>query len=153
FISLEGAAELCDVIDIFSISIKSMDEAWYRKITKGWLQPVLDATKFVFEQGKHVELSMLMVTDANDTPEHAKQLAYWVQTKLSDSVAIHFVRFHPDYKYTHVTRTPIERLEAARLAALSMGIKYCYLGNVYDSESVHTYCSGCGHRLVERYGL
>lgn len=41
FISLEGARELCDVIDIFSVSIKSMDPVWYRKITKGWLEPVL----------------------------------------------------------------------------------------------------------------
>jgi len=35
FISPEGAKELCDVIDIFSVSIKSMDDKWYRKITKG----------------------------------------------------------------------------------------------------------------------
>jgi len=153
FISLEGAKELCDVIDIFTVSIKSMDPAWYRKITKGWLEPVLEATKFVFEEGKHVEVSNLMVTDANDSVEAAQRIADWVLTNLSDKVPLHFVRFHPDYKYTHVGRTPIERLEAARAAALAMGIRYCYLGNTYDNDAVHTYCHRCGERLIERYGL
>jgi pyruvate formate lyase activating enzyme len=153
FISLEGAAELCDVIDIFSVSIKSMNDGWYRKITKGWLQPVLDATKFVYAQGKHVEASNLMVTDANDSIEDAKRVADWVLTNLSDTVPLHFVRFHPDYKYTHVGRTPIDRLEAARETAQKMGVRYCYLGNVYDSDAVHTYCAGCKGRLIERYGL
>jgi len=153
FISLEGAKELCDVIDIFSVSIKSMDPVWYRKITKGWLEPVLEATKFVFQQGKHVEVSNLMVTDANDSVESAKTVADWVLTNLSDRVPVHFVRFHPDYKYTHVGRTPIDRLEAAREAVMRMGVRYCYLGNVYDSDSVHTYCHACRARLIERYGL
>jgi pyruvate formate lyase activating enzyme len=153
YISPEAAAELCEVIDIFSVSIKSMDPEFYRRYTKGRLEPVLEATKLVFDRGKHLEVSMLMVTDANDGVEDAQRLADWVLTNLSDTVPIHFVRFHPDYKFTHVGRTPVERLEAARRAALAMGVKYCYLGNVYDSESVHTYCGACGHRLIERYGL
>ena len=153
FISLEGAEELCEVIDIFSVSIKTMDEAWYRRITKGWLPPVLEATKYVFGQGKHVEISNLMVTDANDSEEDARRVADWVLTNLSDEVPIHFVRFHPDYKYTHVDRTPIERLTRARAAVLTMGVKYCYVGNVYGHEGANTYCPSCGHLLIERYGL
>jgi len=153
FISLEGAKELCEVIDIFSVSIKSMDEKWYRKISKGWLPPVLDATKYVFDQGKHVEVSSLLVTDANDDEESTKRLADWVLTNLSEETPVHLVRFHPDYKYTHVSRTPIERLERARELALSMGLKYVYLGNCYDTDSVNTYCVSCGQPLIERYGL
>ncbi len=153
FISLEGAKELCEVIDIFSVSIKSMDEKWYRKISKGWLPPVLDATKYVFDQGKHVEVSSLLVTDANDDDESTKRLADWVLTNLSEDTPVHLVRFHPDYKYTHVQRTPIDRLERARELAMSMGLKYVYLGNCYDTESVNTFCTSCGHALIERYGL
>lgn len=153
FISMEGAAELCEVIDIFSVSLKSMDEAWYRKISKGWLPPVLDATRFVFEQGKHVEISTLMVTDANDSEDDARRLTDWVLTNLSAEVPVHFVRFHPDYKYTHVGRTPIDRLTRAREVAMSMGLKYCYVGNVYGHEGANTYCPSCQHLLVERFGL
>ena len=153
FISLEGARELCEVVDIFSVSLKTMNEALYRKISKGWLPPVLDATRLVYEEGKHVEISNLMVTDSNDSVDEAKALAEWVLENLSDRVPLHFVRFHPDYKYTHVGRTPIDRLYAAREAALEMGIKYCYLGNVYDDQAGTTLCSECGVTLVKRYGL
>ncbi len=151
FISLEAAAELCNVIDIFSISIKSMDEAFYRRITKGWLPPVLEATKLVFAKGKHLEISNLLITDLNDSEDSVKRMASWVLDNLSDKVPLHFVRFHPDYKYTHVSRTPIERLYRAREIAREMGIKYCYIGNVY--EWVNTQCPNCGHTLVKRYGL
>ncbi|MFN7961382.1 MAG: AmmeMemoRadiSam system radical SAM enzyme [Thermoanaerobaculia bacterium] len=153
YISLEGAAELCEVIDIFSVSVKSMDPEFYKRYTKGRLEPVLEATKYVFDQGKHVEISNLMVTDANDRPDQAREVAEWVLTNLSENTPLHYVRFHPDYKYTHVDRTPIPRLEAARAAALEMGVKYVYLGNVYDNDAVHTYCTRCQSRLIERYGL
>ena len=42
------------MIDIFSISIKSMDPRYYRKLTKGWIEPVLDGTEMVYRAGKHV---------------------------------------------------------------------------------------------------
>jgi pyruvate formate lyase activating enzyme len=153
FISLEGAAELCEVVDIFSLSIKTLNEKMYRKMSKGWLQPVLDAAKYVYDQGKHVELSMLMITDANDGEKDARELAEWVLTHMSPDVPVHFVRFHPDYKYTHVGRTPVDRLVRAREVAKEMGIKYCYLGNVYGNDGTNTYCPGCDQLLVERYGL
>jgi pyruvate formate lyase activating enzyme len=43
YIELEPLRELIEVIDIFSISLKCMDDAIYRKENKGKLQPVLDA--------------------------------------------------------------------------------------------------------------
>ncbi|MBW4704660.1 MULTISPECIES: AmmeMemoRadiSam system radical SAM enzyme [unclassified Micromonospora] len=153
YISLEGAKELCEVIDIFSISLKSMDPTFYKRVTKGQLQPVLDATAYVFDRGKHVEVSSLLVTDANDTEGDARKLSRWVLDRLGPDVPVHFVRFHPDYKYTHVDRTPVERLERAREIALEEGVRYCYLGNVYDNEATNSYCPHCGLLVVERYGL
>jgi len=153
YISLEGAKELCDVIDIFSISLKSMDPKFYRRVTKGKLEPVLDATAYVFDRGKHVEVSSLLVTDANDSPDDARKLARWVIDRLSPQVPVHFVRFHPDYKYTQVDRTPIERLVRAREVAMEEGIQFCYLGNVYDNPATSSYCPHCGNLCVRRYGV
>ncbi len=153
FISLDAVEELCEVIDIFSISIKSLNDSYYRKLTKGWLQPVLDAAILAFRSGKHVEISNLIVTDANASEEDGREVAEWVLTNLSDEVPLHYVAFHPAYKYAHVSRTPIECLNRAREVAIEAGIKYCYLGNVFDSEATHTYCPGCGNRIVQRYGL
>ncbi|MFI6820906.1 AmmeMemoRadiSam system radical SAM enzyme [Micromonospora sp. NPDC050187] len=153
YISLEGAKELCEVIDIFSISLKSMDPTFYKRVTKGQLQPVLDATAYVFDRGKHVEVSSLLVTDANDREEDAYRLSRWVLDRLGPDVPVHFVRFHPDYKYTQVERTPVDRLERARAIALAEGVRYCYLGNVYDHAATNSYCPRCGSLAVERYGL
>lgn len=153
FISGEAVEELLPVIDIFSISIKSMDPHYYRKLTKGWIEPVLEATKQVYQAGKHVEVSTLMVTDLSDNEDTARAVARFVGEELDPSVPTHFVRFHPDYKMTDTTRTPVERLIRAREIALRMGLHHIYLGNVYDTEFTNTYCRYCGHVQVTRYGL
>jgi pyruvate formate lyase activating enzyme len=153
FISGEAIEQLIPVIDIFSISIKSMDPKYYRKITKGWLEPVLEGTKQVYRAGKHVEVSTLMVTDLSDNEKTARDLATFVGEELGAEVPTHFVRFHPDYKMTNTIRTPISRLERAREIALNMGLNHVYLGNVYDTEATKTWCKYCGRLQVTRYGL
>lgn len=153
FISEEAIAELIPVIDIFSISIKSINPAYYRKITKGWLEPVLDGTEQVYRAGKHVEVSTLMVTDLSDDERTARDVASFVLDRLGPEVPTHYVRFHPDYKMTNTIRTPVDRLEAARRAGLDMGLRHVYLGNVYDTESTNTRCHACGELQITRYGL
>jgi pyruvate formate lyase activating enzyme len=153
FISAEAIDELIPVIDIFSISIKSMDPKYYRKITKGWLEPVLEGTEQVYRAGRHVEVSTLMVTDLSDDEKTARSLADFVGERLGPEVPTHFVRFHPDYKMTDTVRTPVSRLEHARKVALDMGLNHVYLGNVYDTDSTTTRCHQCGLLQVTRYGL
>jgi pyruvate formate lyase activating enzyme len=153
FISREAIEELIPVIDIFSISIKSLDPKYYRKITKGWLEPVLEGTKQVYQAGRHVEVSTLMVTDLSDDEKTARALAGFILEDLGPEVPAHFVRFHPDYKMTDTIRTPIDRLERAREIALGMGVQHVYLGNVYDTDSTTTRCRSCQQVQVTRYGL
>ncbi|MEV5885332.1 AmmeMemoRadiSam system radical SAM enzyme [Streptomyces sp. NPDC052020] len=153
FISERAIEELIPVIDIFSISIKSIDPKYYRKITKGWLEPVLDGTEQVYRAGKHVEVSTLMVTDLSDNEQTAHDIGRFVLDRLGPEVPTHFVRFHPDYKMTNTIRTPVERLEAARRVGLDMGLRHVYLGNVYDTESTDTRCYNCGELQITRYGL
>jgi pyruvate formate lyase activating enzyme len=153
YISERAIDELLKDIDIFSISLKSLDPEYYRKWTGGRLEPVLDGIRQVYASGKHLELSTLMITDVSDTAETAKKVSEWVLTHLDETVPVHFVRFHPDFRLTNSTRTPIDRLEKAREIALEAGLQHVYLGNVYDSDSVNTRCRGCGTTLVTRYGL
>ena len=153
YISEEAVDELLPYIDIFSISIKSIDPEYYRKLTKGRLEPVLAATKQVHRAGKHVEVSTLMITDISDDEPTARKVAEWVVTELDSTVPVHYVRFHPDYKMTNTIRTPIPRLERAREVGLDVGLEHIYLGNVYDTPFSNTYCRSCDTMLVTRYGL
>ncbi len=153
FITPEAVEQLLQVIDIFSISLKSIDHEYYKRFTTGSLQPVLDATKQVYLAGKHLELSTLMVTDISDDVESAKKISGWLLRELDATVPLHFVRFHPDYKMRDTNRTPIARLIRAREIALGMGVQHVYLGNVYDTPYSDTHCRGCGRTTVKRYGL
>jgi pyruvate formate lyase activating enzyme len=153
YISTEAARELTEVIDVFSLSLKSMDPAFYRRLTKGTLPPVLEATEVVARSGRHLEISNLLVTDANDGADDARKVADWVLEHGGPEMPLHYVRFHPDYKYQGVPRTPIDRLERAREIALARGLRYVYLGNVFDHPGTHTYCPGCGTRVVARLGM
>ncbi|ASO19581.1 AmmeMemoRadiSam system radical SAM enzyme [Actinoalloteichus hoggarensis] len=153
FISEKAVEELIPVIDIFSVSIKSMDAKYYRKITKGWIEPVLAATEQVYRSGRHLEVSTLMVTDLSDGEDTARDMARFVGERLGPEVPTHFVRFHPDYKMTNTIRTPVDRLERARQVALDMGLEHVYLGNVYDTEAANTWCRACGALQITRYGL
>jgi pyruvate formate lyase activating enzyme len=153
YISPEAVDELVDVIDVFSLSLKSMDPDFYRRLTKGTLEPVLQAIELVARSGRHLEISNLLVTDANDGAEDAQKVADWVREHCGPDTPLHYVRFHPDYKYLHVPRTPIDRLERAREIGLARGMRYVYLGNVFDNPGTHTYCPGCQARLVARSGM
>jgi pyruvate formate lyase activating enzyme len=47
-------------------------------------------------------------------------------------------------------KTPAKTLKDARNIALSLGIKYCYVGNIYDTPGQTTYCPGCKTELIQR---
>jgi pyruvate formate lyase activating enzyme len=74
----------------------------------------------------------------------------WILENLGDEVPLHFTAFHPDFKMMDKPRTPSSTLKRARQIALTAGIKYCYVGNVFDDEGQTTYCPGCGFALIRR---
>jgi pyruvate formate lyase activating enzyme len=153
YIEEEPARELVECIDIFSLSLKSMNEAFHRQVTKAELGPMLERAKLVHRSGRHVEISQLVVPQFNDRMDDVAKTARWVLDHLGEEVPLHFVAFHPAYKYVHVGRTPLETLLEAREVARREGIRHCYLGNVYREGLSDTRCGSCGHLQVARFGL
>jgi pyruvate formate lyase activating enzyme len=153
FLSQEAVEELCKVIDVFAISIKAMDEGYYKKFTKGWLQPVLDNAKLVHSKGIHYEVSNLVVTGLTNNMKDYDKMIDFVLKELSPEIPLHFTRFHPDYKYMQYDKTPVEDVMAARKRALDRGLKYAYIGNSFSGEGLNTYCPECKSVLIERHGL
>lgn len=153
YLTLDAVKELCEVVDIFSISLKSVREDYYTKHTTAHLSPILENIRYVYRTGIHLELSNLMVTGLNDTEEDAKAVAKWHLENTSPDVPLHYVRFHPAYLYKDVPRTPVEHLVRARDIALEMGVRYCYIGNVYENEGGHSFCPECQSKLIHRYDI
>jgi pyruvate formate lyase activating enzyme len=153
YIELEPLRELIEVIDIFSISSKSLSDDFYRKYTKGKLNPVLEGIKEIYKSKRHLEISRLIVPGLNDTEAETVNIVKWMLENTDSSVPLHFVAFHPSYKYLKVFRTSIDTLLKAREYALNNGMEYVYIGNKYSSEFSDTSCKNCGNKLVERFGL
>lgn len=153
FLTQEAVKMLLEVIDIFAISIKAIDELYYKEFTKGWLQPVLDNTKLVHNSGTHYEISNLVVTGLTNNYGNYDKMIDFILSELSNDVPVHFTRFHPDYKYMHREKTPVEDVISARKRALERGIKYAYIGNSFEGDGLNTYCPSCKVLLIERYGL
>ena len=154
YIEETAVDELIDCIDIFSVSLKSMDERFYRKFTGGThLKPVLDMIRKVHLSGRHLELSQLLITGRNDNEDEIKRTNTWVLENVGCNVPLHYVAFHPAYLYTDVPRTSDVVLLKAREMARAAGINYVYCGNMFQDGVSDTQCPNCQTVTVKRYGL
>jgi pyruvate formate lyase activating enzyme len=151
YISPEARPEVYRYIDAANVDLKAFTERFYRKVTFSHLDPVLDTLRWLKnETDIWFEITNLIIPGENDDPEETRQLCDWVLQNLGDSVPIHFTAFHPDFKMMDKPRTPASTLKRARNIALSMGIKYVYVGNVYDDEGQATNCPRCRRVLIRR---
>lgn len=149
----EPAAWFFSHMDAANVDLKSFSETFYRKLTGGHLQPVLDVLKHLArETNVWVELTTLLIPGQNDSDAELHALTGWVAEEMGPEVPIHFTAFHPDWQMRDLARTPLETLLKARRIALENGIRFAFTGNVNDWRSGSTWCPRCGELLIERRG-
>jgi pyruvate formate lyase activating enzyme len=153
FINPDPLRELCQAVDAIKIDLKGYDEAFYRDVCGGELEPVLRSIRTIYESGTHLEIVNLVVPTLNDSLEQLRALARWVSQDLSPDIPLHFSRFHPQYKLRHLPPTPVETLERARETALEEGVRFVYIGNVPGHPGDNTTCPACGETLIVRQGF
>ncbi len=120
--------EILPFIDAMNVDIKSMSEKTYRDVLKGDLA----TTKAFIERAVkdcHVELTMLIVTDMNDSEEEMRELVDWISgLEGGKEIPLHISRFFPRYKMTDRPATDIGKIY--KLAEIARGrLKYVYTGN------------------------
>ena len=151
YITSEARPEVYRYVDAANVDLKGFTEKFYHKLTFSHLDPVLDTLKWLKNETEiWFEITNLMISGENDDPEETKQLCGWVVENLGEEIPLHFTAFHPDFKMMDKPRTPASTLKRARQVALSMGIKYCYVGNIFDDEGQTTFCPSCGRALIRR---
>jgi pyruvate formate lyase activating enzyme len=153
FINPEPLRELCDVMDGIKIDLKGYDDAFYREICEGELEPVLRTLETIYASGTHLEIVNLVVPTLNDSLEQLRALSRWIARELSPDVPLHFSRFHPDYKLANLPATPVETLDQARETAMEEGVRFAYVGNLPGHPGNNTYCPNCGEVLILREGF
>jgi pyruvate formate lyase activating enzyme len=153
YITEEALRELSPMLDAFRVDLKAFSDDFYKKICGAHLQPVLDSTVLARELGMHIETVTLVIPGLNDSMEEMESLIRWVIGHLGPATPMHFSAFHPDYKMTDRGATPVATLEKIYKKAKELGLRFPYLGNVYNHQYENTYCPVCGAMLIERQGF
>jgi pyruvate formate lyase activating enzyme len=147
-VNREPLLEILPYIDAMNIDLKSIKDSFYRKECSGKLSPVLDTIQIAHEQC-HVEVTNLIIPELNDTQEEIVQLIDWL-ADISPEIPLHFSRYFPHHRFNQ-SPTPTDTLFKARELA-QQKLKFVYLGNLGGGEFNHTYCPGCGKRVIKREG-
>ena len=153
YINPEPLRRLCRAVDAIKIDLKGFNDDFYRNVCDATLEPVLEGLKIIREEGVHLEIVNLVVPTLNDSLDEMRALSRWVVDNLGPDVPLHFSRFYPMYKLTHLPPTPVETVAKAREIALEEGVWYAYVGNVPGHPGENTYCRHCGEVLIQRRGF
>jgi pyruvate formate lyase activating enzyme len=142
--------ELLKFMDGVTVDLKAFSQKFYREISESRLEPVLETLKTIKGANKHLEIVNLIIPTLNDQMDDIEKMCRWISGNLGRDTPLHFTRFSPSYKMTHLPFTPIDTLEEARSIAMGQGIEYVYIGNVVGHPANCTYCPKCNKKLIER---
>ncbi|WP_296865752.1 AmmeMemoRadiSam system radical SAM enzyme [uncultured Methanobrevibacter sp.] len=130
YMSAQSIEEILTFVDAFNIDLKSMSEKFYKKVCGADLDIVLDNLKRIYLEGKHLEVTNLIINGYNDSIDEIGQLCDFIVDELSADIPLHFSRAFPYYKMREIEPTNKDILYNAREIALKKGIKNVYLGNI-----------------------
>jgi pyruvate formate lyase activating enzyme len=152
YVSQPALERVVDVIDAANVDWKAFSEEFYRKHCSGDLKSVLDATKFMYDNGVHIEVTFLVIPGENDNPSEVREMAKYIVENMGPHVPLHLSRFFPMHKFQHVQPTPVETLLKAKEIAQEEGLHYVFVGNVRGGGHEDTICPECGKAVVLRSG-
>jgi pyruvate formate lyase activating enzyme len=138
--------KLLQYTDAANIDLKGFTPEYYQRFCHGQLQPVLKNIQAA--AGRiHLELTVLIVPEANDQPEQIAAMAGWI-AKLDPGIPLHLSRYFPNYHMKQPPTPPETMFLAGEIAKAYL--KYVYLGNLGCANN--TYCAKCDRLLIAREG-
>ncbi len=153
YINEKPLRRLAKYINAANINLKSYNNEIYKKLNGGTLAPILNTLKVLKEENVWLEITNLVIPSWTDDFNMIKEMCKWLVANNFDNNPLHYLRFMPLYKLTHLPMTPVSTLEKARNIALDAGMKYVYIGNVPGHEAENTFCPKCKKKVLERRGF
>lgn len=150
FINPKPLEELFDYIDAFNVDLKAFTDDFYKHITGGRLQPVLDTLKAIRSRGKHLELTNLVVTDWNEDEATFRKMMEWIVQELGKDTPLHISRYFPVYKMDKRATSTESLIRLWKIAGEYLN--YVYVGNFHTEHGQDTFCPVCGNKVIERSG-
>jgi pyruvate formate lyase activating enzyme len=152
YINEKPLREVAKYLDAANIDLKSFEEEIYTRLNAGKLEPILNTLKILKEEGVWLEITNLVVPEWTDNMDMIKKMCKWLYKNGFEHTPLHFSRFSPLYKLTHLPLTPVTTLNQAYLIAKEEGLNYVYIGNVPGSDKQNTFCPSCNKVVIERKG-
>jgi pyruvate formate lyase activating enzyme len=154
YVCADPREEFFTGMDAANIDLKAFSDRFYRVLTGGRLQPVLETLEYVARETRTwLEVTTLLIPGHNDSDAEIDALTRWIVDHLGPDVPLHFTAFHPAGRMSEVWPTPPTTLIRARRIARGNGVRFVYTGNLPDHEGSGTRCPGCGEKLIEREGF
>ncbi len=139
-------------LDAANVDLKAATDDFYKRICGARIEPVKASIRKMREMGVWVEVTTLLIPGLNDDPDGLREIARFLLS-VGPEVPWHVSGFHPTYRLTDRTRTPVQTLRMAREIGLQEGLRYVYSGNVPGDDGENSQCPGCGERLIRRFGF
>lgn len=150
YMSKECVEEISPFLDAINIDLKG-DSRFYKEVCGNANIDFVKENISLFHKKKiHLEVTNLIVPGFNDSEDDFKEVAEFIKL-IDPAIPLHFTRFSPLYKMSHLPPTGIGKLHTAEDVAKKAGLKYVYIGNVAEEES--TLCPECGSVLIKRAGF
>lgn len=129
FMSQEALRLILPYLDAANVDVKGGKKTY--DAIGGNLQIVLENIKAMKDFGVHVEVTTLLVTGVNDTPEEMEEVVDALVEKIGLDFVWHVSRFFPRYHMTDMEPTAMSSMQYAKQYAISKGIRKVLLGNVF----------------------
>lgn len=152
--SPESLTAIAPYLSATCISLKSMEDFFYRNMTAGKPEPILENLKFIKQEQIHLEISTLIIPSYNDNVNDLSRIADFIAYELDGDTPWHLCRFYPqstkDLKDLPATGEDIiyEAYEIGKDA----GLKYIYVSNLPGDQKENTYCPKCNGLAIRRFG-
>ncbi|HOV70115.1 MAG TPA: AmmeMemoRadiSam system radical SAM enzyme [Clostridia bacterium] len=126
YISKEPLEMLLPYVDAMNIDLKSINNAFYKDICGGSINPV-KRTIEAAARACHVEITTLLVTGENDTVEEVESIAEYISS-IDKDIPLHISRYFPRFNF----KNPPTDIQLMKKAAEAAGkhLNRVHLGNV-----------------------
>lgn len=152
YMSESSLGKLAPFLAAINVDLKSISDSFYKKICGARVGPVLDNIRALVAHGVWTEVTTLVIPGLNDSDKEFGEIAAFLAA-IDRNIPWHVSGFHPTYKMTSISPTPISTLERAREIGLAQGLNFVYMGNSPGSGGECTLCPSCGVELITRYGF
>jgi pyruvate formate lyase activating enzyme len=150
YVNSEPLSEIIQFIDGFNIDLKAFNNDFYRKLTGSDIEPVKNSLKLIAREGKHLEVTTLIIPGHNDMESEMQLQSEWIAGELGKNVPLHLSKYFPMHKRDDPATS--QKILNRLFEIASKNLDYVYMGNTISDSGQNTCCTKCGKLVTIRSG-